>query len=102
MLWTKPSELVFYCGLGLPVLMAPHIGTHEELNRQWLLGIHAGVEPAGPAECCHEWLFDMRDSGRFAEAAMDGFLKARKLGTYKIEKLITQGTFEDGNSPLER
>ena len=29
-LWTKPSELSFYCGLGIPILMAPPIGTHEE------------------------------------------------------------------------
>ncbi len=35
-LWTKPSELVFYCGLGLPVLMADPIGAHEELNKRWL------------------------------------------------------------------
>jgi cellulose synthase/poly-beta-1,6-N-acetylglucosamine synthase-like glycosyltransferase len=101
-LWTKPSELSFYCGLGLPVLLAPAIGTHEELNREWLLSIHAGVEPPGPVEYCREWLFDLRDSGQFAEAALDGFLKARKLGTCKIERLITQGTFEDGDSPLNR
>ena len=50
-LWTKPSELVFYSGLGLPIVMAPPIGTHEELNKRWLQEIHAGVKPPGPAEC---------------------------------------------------
>ena len=44
-LWTKPSELVFYAGLGIPVLMAPPIGTHEELNGYLLQEIHAGIEP---------------------------------------------------------
>ena len=101
-LWTKPSELVFYSALGLPIIIAPPIGTHEELNKRWLQEIHAGINPPGPVECCHEWLFDLRESGRFAEAAWDGFLKGRKLGTYKIERLINQGVFQEGQSPLEQ
>jgi len=100
-LWTKPSELAFYCGLGLPILMADPIGAHEELNKRWLQEIHAGVSPAGPLEACGEWLFDLRENGRLAEAAWDGFLKARKLGTYKIERLIRTGEFKEGVSPLE-
>jgi hypothetical protein len=72
------------------------------LNKRWLQEIHAGINPPGPVECCHEWLFDLRESGRFAEAAWDGFLKGRKLGTYKIERLINQGVFEEGQSPLEQ
>lgn len=99
-LWTKPSELSFYCGLGIPVLIAPPIGTHEELNKKWLQEIHAGLEPAGPLEYTNEWLFDLREKGRLAESAWDGFLKARKLGTYKIEQLVAKGTFKPGNSPL--
>jgi hypothetical protein len=101
-LWTKPSELVFYCGLGLPILMADPIGAHEELNKRWLREIHAGISPAGPVENCGEWLFDLRENGRLAEAAWDGFLKARKLGTFKIERLIRTGKFREGSSPLEQ
>ncbi|MGA2506092.1 MAG: hypothetical protein ABSF80_01270 [Chitinispirillaceae bacterium] len=101
-LWTKPSELVFYSGLGLPIVMAPPIGTHEELNKRWLQEVHAGVKEAGPAEFCHEWLFDLRESGRLAEAAWDGFLKVRKMGTFKIERLIRNGAFYEGGSPLEQ
>lgn len=101
-LWTKPSELTFYCGLGLPILMADPIGAHEELNKRWLREIHAGVSPPGPVEACGEWLFDLRENGRLAEAAWDGFLKARKLGTYKIEHLIRTGEFREGESPLEQ
>jgi hypothetical protein len=101
-LWTKPSELSFTCALGIPILMAPPIGTHEERNRRWLEEIHAGVAPAGRVEDCGEWLFDLRENGRLAEAAWDGFLKARKLGTYKIERLIKTGMFHDGSGPLEQ
>lgn len=101
-LWTKPSELAFYCGLGLPILMADPIGAHEELNKRWLREIHAGVTPPGPLAACGEWLFDLRESGRLAEAAWDGFLKARTLGAYKIERLIRTGGFQEGASPLEQ
>jgi hypothetical protein len=101
-LWTKPSELAFYCGLGLPILMADPIGAHEELNKRWLREIHAGVSPPGPIAACGEWLFDLRANGRLAEAAWDGFLKARKLGSYKIERLVRTGDFEEGASPLEQ
>jgi hypothetical protein len=100
-LWTKPSELAFYCGLGLPILMADPIGAHEELNKRWLREVHAGVSPPGPVEACGEWLFDLRENGRLAEAAWDGFLKAHKLGTYKIERLIRTGEIAAGFSPLE-
>jgi hypothetical protein len=101
-LWTKPSELSFYCALGLPILMATAVGTHEELNRKWLQDTHTGVKPDGPEEYAGEWLFDLRDGGVLAEAAWDGFLKGRKLGTYRIEELVTTGAFASGNSPLER
>jgi hypothetical protein len=101
-LWTKPSELTFYCALGLPILLAPSVGSHEELNRKWLQDHHAGVKPLGPLENVDEWIFDLRDSGIFAEAAWDGFLKGRKLGTFRIEELIRTGHCVYGATPLER
>jgi len=33
LLWTKPSELSFYSGLGVPIIMAPSIGSQEDYNR---------------------------------------------------------------------
>jgi hypothetical protein len=101
-LWTKPSELSFYCALGLPILTAPAVGAHEELNREWLQDVQAGIMPQGPIEQTDEWLFDLRENGLLAEAAWAGFQRGRKLGTYKIEELIQTGTFSTGNSPLER
>lgn len=101
-LWTKPSELSFYCALGLPILMADPIGPQEELNKRWLMEIHAGLVPPGPPEYCSEWLADLRENGRLAEAAWDGFLKGRKLGTYKIKKLLEQGQYSEEISPLKQ
>src|SRR5688500_12333051 len=31
-LWTKPSELIFYGALGLPIVLAPPLGFHERRN----------------------------------------------------------------------
>ncbi len=101
-LWTKPSELSFYCALGIPILMAPPIGVQEELNRCWLREIHAGVDATGPLSYTHEWLFDLLENGRLAEAAWDGFLKVRKLGTYKIEELIRTEVCPGGLNPLDQ
>lgn len=100
-LWTKPSELSFYCALGLPIVLAPAVGSHENLNKDWLISVHAGIIPPGPVEFVDQWLFDLRDTGRLAEAAWDGFLKARKLGTYKIEEIIQTGKMTSGDSPFE-
>jgi hypothetical protein len=42
LLVTKPSELVFYCGLGLPLLLTSPLGHQETKNSDWILGIGAG------------------------------------------------------------
>jgi len=90
-LWTKPSELSFYCGLGLPVIMAPSIGPHEASNRLWLQRVGAGIQQED-AKYCGEWILDFLADGSMAQAAWDGFLNARKLGTYKIKEAIEKGT----------
>ncbi|MFA6254876.1 MAG: hypothetical protein WC675_02435 [Patescibacteria group bacterium] len=86
-LWTKPSELSFYAALGLPIIIAPPIGSQEEFNRTWLRTIGAAASQDDP-RYCNEWLFDWVNSGWFAEAAIQGFLEAPKFGTYNIEKVV--------------
>ncbi len=88
-LWTKPSELSFYCALGIPIIIAPPIGSQEDFNREWLLKVGAAMNQYDPSYT-HEWLFDYLKDGWFAEAAMHGFLDAEKMGTYNIEKLIAK------------
>ncbi len=86
-LWTKPSELCFYTALGLPIVMAPPIGSQEVFNRKWLEAIGAGIDQEDP-KYTDEWLFDWLNSGWLAEAAMQGYFEAFKFGTYNIEKII--------------
>ena len=61
--------------------------TQEKYNRGWLLAIGAGVDSLDP-RYVDEWLFDWLDSGWLAEAAMEGFLDAPKMGTYHIENIV--------------
>jgi hypothetical protein len=97
-LWTKPSELSFYCGLGIPIIISPTIGSQEVFNRKWLLEIGAGVPQEDPAYT-GQWFFDLLSSGRLAEIAWSGFLNARKCGTYSIREILDNG-IEEGESTL--
>lgn len=89
-LWTKPSELSFYAGLGLPIIIAPALGSQEEYNTSWLHMVGAGFPQYDP-RYTHEWLFDWINSGWLAEAAMNGYLDAPKRGTYHIEDSVFRG-----------
>jgi hypothetical protein len=100
-LWTKPSELSFYAGLGIPIIMTPPIGSQEKFNRKWLREIQAGIKQENP-EYANDWIFDFLNQGRFAEAAWSGFLKARKMGSYKIVEILESGKMKDENSPILR
>lgn len=86
-LWTKPSELSFFVGLGIPIIMAPPIGSQEKFNQSWLDSVGAGFVQDDP-EYVDEWLYDWLHSGWFAKAAMDGFVFAPKLGTYNIAEVL--------------
>lgn len=86
-LWTKPSELSFYAGLGIAVIMAPPIGSQEEFNRVWLQYVGGGVSQNDP-RYASEWLFDWIDSGGVARMAWNGYAEAPTHGTYRIEDAV--------------
>jgi hypothetical protein len=90
-LWTKPSELSFYSALGIPIIIAPPLGSQENFNRDWLTAKNSGILQSDPNYAA-EWLFDFLKEGRFAEAAVEGFIETKKLGTFEIEKIISKGT----------
>jgi hypothetical protein len=76
--------------LGIPIIIAPPLGSHEEKNREWLLALGAGIPEEDP-NCAAEWLFDYLKSGSFAEAAMEGFIEAEKRGAFNIEQIVARG-----------
>jgi len=86
-LWTKPSELSFYAGLGMPIIIAPPIGSQEKFNKEWLLSLGAGIEQENP-QYASEWIFDWLEEGIFMELAISGYFETEKYGTFNIEKII--------------
>jgi len=88
LLWTKPSELSFYTGLGIPIIMAPPVGSQEEFNRLWIKTVGGGVTQNDP-RYTEEWLFDWVNSGGLARMAWNGYIEAPTHGTYRIESIIT-------------
>jgi len=85
-LWTKPSELSFYSALGVPIIIAPPIGSQEDFNMRWLLKSGFGILQEDPNHTV-EWLFDWLNRGYLAEMAVEGFIEGEKMGTYNIQKI---------------
>ncbi len=86
-LWTKPSELSFYAALGVPIIIAPPLGSHEIQNKEWLRDLGAGV-PQGDPRRAIEWLPNLIESGKLASCAMQGFIEIERMGAENIAKII--------------
>jgi hypothetical protein len=89
-LWTKPSELSFYTALGIPIIIAPPLGSQEKFNRTWLKTIGGGIDQEDPRYTA-EWLDDWVQSGWLAAAAMSGFLDGRQFGVQNIVDVVFHG-----------
>ncbi|MFC1612344.1 DUF6938 domain-containing protein [Patescibacteria group bacterium] len=98
-LWTKPSELSFYTGAGIPIIMAPVIGSQEKFNRLWLQQVGGGIDQLNP-EHTDEWLFDWVNSGALARLAWNGYIEAPTHGAHRIEEIITGNDVELEQLPL--
>lgn len=86
-LWTKPSELSFYSALGLPIIMAPAVGSQEKCNQRWLEDSGAGIQQEDPRRA-NEWLFTWLKSGRLAHAATQGYTKGLGKGVENISQVV--------------
>jgi hypothetical protein len=82
-LWTKPSELVFYAGLGLPLLLAPPVGIHESYNLRWAREHGAGLKQRDPRVVGDRLLEHLND-GNLAAAAWAGYRRLPNRGLYRI------------------
>jgi UDP-N-acetylglucosamine:LPS N-acetylglucosamine transferase len=86
-LWTKPSELCFYSALGLPIVLAPPLGAHEERNLDALRRLGAGQTQEDP-RAAGEWLADWTRNGLLANSAVNGFLHSPRHGTENIKRVM--------------
>ena len=82
-LWTKPSEMVFYAGLGMPLLLSEPIGVHESYNRRFARENGAALKQRD-ARTIGERLMELLDDGNLAAAAWSGYRRLPHLGLYRI------------------
>jgi len=81
-LWSKPSELTFFAGLGLPFIAAPPVGAHEERNLRWATDRGAALLQHDP-ETAGQWLLEWVEDGVLASAAEAGMCLPQ-TGVYDI------------------
>jgi hypothetical protein len=87
LLWTKPSELVFYAALGLPIVLSWPVGGQERMNRRWLLERGAGLKQRDPRFAA-EWLVEWLREGVLAAAAWSGFMHLPAHGTDRVIEAV--------------
>jgi hypothetical protein len=89
LLITKPGETIFYAGLGIPLVLLPPIGKHEESNREYLLDNHAAID-FDRTEPLDTRMERKRKEGVLAELATSAMENLPKQGTFLIHDLISE------------
>ncbi|MBU0613670.1 hypothetical protein KJ766_00075, partial [Patescibacteria group bacterium] len=98
-LWTKPSELSFFTGLGIPIIMAPTIGSQERFNREWLREVGGGIDQLDP-RYADEWIMDWIKSGALARMAWHGYIEAPTHGADWIANTVQGQSLAMHDVPL--
>lgn len=86
-LWTKPSEIVFYSALGIPIVMTKPIGAQEKANREWIIDNRAGLDQSF-SENLGYWLLTQFHSGHFGRMAHSGWYNGNRTALYRIPDII--------------
>jgi len=82
-LWTKPSEMTFFGGLGLPLVLSAPVGVQEEQNRRWAVEQGAGLAQRD-VRYAGDWIAEWLEDGTLAGAAWSGFTRLPNQGLYRI------------------
>jgi hypothetical protein len=93
LLWTKPSELVFYSALGIPIIMTSPLGPQETANREWILENKFGVDQKKP-KSTNSWLLEMLDKGTFSKIARQSWDNGIRTAFYRIPEIIDETSNE--------
>lgn len=88
-LWTKPSELSFYAGLGIPLIVSQPVGTHERYNRRWLRERGAALKQRR-IEHFPGWFDEWLADGTLAACAWSAFTRIPSDGTSNIVRALGQ------------
>jgi hypothetical protein len=93
-LWTKPSELVFYAALGIPLILSWPVGVQERYNRRWVVERGAGLKQGDP-RFAHLWISEWLREGLLAAAAWSGYLRLPREGTFRIAEAVRGAIHEN-------
>jgi len=88
-IWTKPSEIVFYSALGIPIIMTDPLGPQEKANREWLIESGAGIDQY-LSKHTNLWVINRLNKGIFYEMTCNGWENGIRSATYKIPEIISQ------------
>jgi hypothetical protein len=83
LLWTKPSEMVFYAALGIPLILSEPIGVHEHYNRRFARENGVAFIQRDPYTI-GERLLELLDDGHLAAAAWAGYRRLPHSGLYRV------------------
>jgi hypothetical protein len=75
--------MTFYGGLGLPLLLAPPLGHHERLNREWALSLGVARDACAADSALCAVLGGVAD-GSLARCALNGFQRMEQRGAARI------------------
>lgn len=86
-LWTKPSEIVFYSALGIPIIMTKPIGAQEKANQEWVIENKAGVDQLISINAGY-WIMTQFHSGQLGRMAHSGWYNGTRTALYRIPDII--------------
>jgi hypothetical protein len=86
-LWTKPSEMVFYAALGLPLVLDDPVGHHEWHNRRWIVSAAVGT-PRPELGRVGGWLADRFEDGSFITLARTAERALPRTGCERIAAVL--------------
>lgn len=93
LLWTKPSELVFYSALGIPIIMTSPLGPQEDANREWVLENGFGLDQE-KLKNTNLWIMEMLEKGVFSKIAHQSWDNGIRTAFYRIPEIIDETSNE--------
>ncbi len=100
LLVTKPSELVFIAALSLPLLLTSPVGSHEAVNRRWVIGRRAGFD-LPPSRYLVGWLQHRLADGSLAESAWVGHCTMPRRGAFRVAAVTAATAAGEAPGPME-
>jgi hypothetical protein len=98
LLVTKPGELVFYAALGVPQILLPCVGRHEQANRSFLVDQGCALDFPG-CKGFAQWMETHRAAGDFDRIIDRSLAVLPQRGAFHIDEVMRGGDMADRRAP---